>query len=239
MTYQSCFKGQCRVSPFGQIFGTFEHGLLQGPVIIHSPLHDSTTYFIAKDGIAHSLVVSVGLKPIYPYVEDPKSAAVSTIREMANKGIGYMGMFRNGKPEGPAWYGMVGEGVFGQAFLYGQPNKKGKLTGDNIAYIYPDYITALVGKFEDKIMKAAREAKITQVSCQDGLIQAKFSQPDEGSAIFFYDPPSNTSMGSASMLLVRDPYEKKTVELQESLIPGAGHGLFAVRDIPNGQVGIS
>jgi hypothetical protein len=53
---------------------------------------------------------------------------------------------------------------------------------------------------------------------------------------FFYDPPSNESLGSPSMLLVRDPYEKKTVELQESLIPGAGHGIFAVRDIANGQV---
>jgi len=238
-TYQSCYKGQCKVSPIGQLFGTFEHGLLQGPVVIHSPLLDGTTYFIAKDGIVHSLVISIGLKPIYPYVEDHKSAGLDRIMAMADKGVSFLGLFRNGKPEGPVWFGMIGEGVVAQPFLYGHLNKKGKLTGANIAYIYPDYLTALVGKFEDKIMKAAREAKITQVTCQDGLIQAKFSQPDEDSAIFFYDPPSNTSLGSAAMLLVRDPYEKRTVELQESLIPGAGHGVFALRDIPNGQVSIS
>ena len=28
-TYQSCFKGECKISKFGQIIGTFEHGILQ------------------------------------------------------------------------------------------------------------------------------------------------------------------------------------------------------------------
>ena len=72
------------------------------------------------------------------------------------------------------------------------------------------------------------------MTCEQGLIRAKFSRPDENAIVFFYDPPTNETMGS--MHLARDPYEKKTVELQESEIPGAGQGLFAIRDIPLGEV---
>lgn len=233
---QSCSKGQCKTNPIGQIFGTFEHGLLQGPVLIYSPNYDSSTFFITKDGIVHSLAISIGLKPIYPYVEDLKYARIDKIMSLGENGIGYLSLFRNGKTEGPVWYGTVGEGIIGQGFLYGLPNKKGWLTGDNIAFIYPDHLTALVGKFEDKIMKAAKEAQVSQVSCQDGLINVEFSQPDKNSTVFFYDPPNNVSMASAALMTVRDPYEKRTVEVQESSVPSSGHGLFAIRDIPQGQV---
>ena len=46
-------------------------------------------------------------------------------------------------------------------WLYGNVNKKhGPFTGDNIAYIYSDLKTALVGTFNDSVMIAARETKI-------------------------------------------------------------------------------
>jgi histone-lysine N-methyltransferase SETD7 len=176
----------------------------------------------------------MGLKPIYPFIIDPLHMQHNSVRSFTNNGIAFIGIFRNGKADGPVWYGMVGEPHIAQGFLYGQLNKKGKLTGDNIAYIYPDYVTALVGKFEDKIMKSGRESTITQMTCKDGIIQASFSQPAEDSVEFFYDPSNNKYMGA--MPLVRDPYEKKNVELQESRIPGAGHGIFAIRNILKGQV---
>ena len=34
---------------------------------------------------------------------------------------------------------------------------------------------------------------------------------------------------------MRDPYESRTVEVRESRVPGAGEGLFAVRDIGVGE----
>ena len=34
---------------------------------------------------------------------------------------------------------------------------------------------------------------------------------------------------------VRDPYESRTVEVRESRVPGAGEGLFAVRDVGVGE----
>ena len=36
----------------------------------------------------------------------------------------------------------------------------GTLTGDAIAYIYPDMETAFIGRFENKFMRAARETEV-------------------------------------------------------------------------------
>jgi len=36
----------------------------------------------------------------------------------------------------------------------------GTLTGDSIAYIYPDMDTAFIGIFENKFMRAARETEV-------------------------------------------------------------------------------
>ncbi len=43
------------------------------------------------------------------------------------------------------------------------PDEAGKFSGDNIAFIYPDLRTALVGKFVDGVMDGAREATVDQV----------------------------------------------------------------------------
>ena len=39
-------------------------------------------------------------------------------------------------------------------------DERGDLTGDNIAYIYPDYKTALRGRFEDGVLVEAQEAEV-------------------------------------------------------------------------------
>jgi len=222
---------------FSKIFGTFVGGVLQGLVMISSSQDGGSTYFIVQDGVIHSLVIRVGLRPVYDtLVTDLRFAGVNVIQMLAQSGIGYIAKFKSGKPEGPVWMGLIGEPIIGQGFLYGKLNSEGKLTGDNIAYIYPDYLTALIGTFEDKIMKSAREVKITQVTCQDGLLHAKFSEPDENSIAFFYDRATNESIASPGLMLARDPYELKTVEVRESTIPGSGHGLVAARNILKGQV---
>ena len=42
-------------------------------------------------------------------------------------------------------------------------DERGELTGDSIAYIYPDYKTALRGRFEAGVLVEAQEAEITGV----------------------------------------------------------------------------
>lgn len=194
-----------------------------------------TTIFAAKDGIVHSLVITYGLRPIYPTVDNPKHYKVGTMTRLATEGISYIAQFKNGKRVGPVWIGLVGDPILAQGFLYGLPDKKtGKLTGDDIVYIYPDYKTVLRGRFEDKIMKSARLAKVTTARCTDGMLHLGFSEPDPSSQVYFYDPASGTSMGS--MWSVKEPLEDMLIEIGESTIPNSGQGIFAKVDIPERKV---
>ena len=231
---ETCFKGNCRTNQIDRIFGTFEHGLLQGLVVTVEFVGDRTTYFIVKDGIVHSLVLTFGLKPIYPTVDNPLNYKAGTHMKLAGNGVGYLAQFRNGKPVDSVWIGLVGEPILAQGFLYGKLDKKGKLSGSDIAYIYPDYKTAMVGKFEDRIMKSAKLTRVTKVTCNQGMLQVQFDDPDPKSQTFFYDPSTNASLGS--MWFVKEPLEETTVEVKESNIPGAGMGIFAERDIAASKV---
>ena len=65
-----------------------------------------------------------------------------------HRGIGFVGRFKNGQVHGNFWAGMVNEG-----YLHGKADENGFLTGDRIAYIYPDGETAYFGRFENKFMK--------------------------------------------------------------------------------------
>ena len=59
-------------------------------------------------------------------------------------GLGFIGYYKKGKLVGPSWRGLIGGG-----WLYGVADDKGELTGPNIAYVYPDLTTALLGHFQD------------------------------------------------------------------------------------------
>ena len=108
--------------------------------------------------------------------------------------------------------------------MVGRVDCEGCLTGKDIAYIYPDYETALVGVFRDGVMVTAEEADITDVIEDNAGIkipefhkrghvhmrQDRVEDPD-----LLLDPTT------------RDPYESKMVELRISDIPEANEGLFA------------
>ena len=148
--------------------------------------------------------------------------------------MGRIVQFLNGKldQDQPAWQGLMGNPLQAQGFLYGPLGRNEKMSGDNVAYIYPSARLALVGKFKDNYMISAREAHITKASCQDNLISLEFSPP-EGPE-FYFDAGTNVSMGS--MPLIKDPYEVLTVKLDTSNVPGSGQGIFAVRDIEPNEV---
>ena len=57
-------------------------------------------------------------------------------------GISFVGRVEEGIPTGICWRGLVGG-----AWLYGNVNDVGEFTGNNIAYIYPDLKTVLLGWF--------------------------------------------------------------------------------------------
>ena len=68
------------------------------------------------------------------------------------KSLYFQGFFKNGEAYGHFWIQMEGGG-----HLHGKVNSEGLISGNNIAYIYPDGETALLGKFEDRVMIEARQ----------------------------------------------------------------------------------
>lgn len=70
--------------------------------------------------------------------------------------------YRHGKPVGKAWIGVTG---FSQ--LVGDVDEDGRFTGDHQAYLYPDTVTAYVGRFEDRTMVAARAADLVGHRCDE------------------------------------------------------------------------
>ena len=64
-------------------------------------------------------------------------------------------------------------------------------TGDNIAFIYPDFETALLGKFQDGVMIAAKPTNIIAERCKNGVKELKFAKPKKNAPIFKYQRPTH------------------------------------------------
>ena len=51
------------------------------------------------------------------------------------------------------------------------------MTGHRIAYLYPDFKTALVGSFVDGVMECAQEAELKTTINDDGIKVPIFTEP--------------------------------------------------------------
>ena len=148
-------------------------------------------------------------------------------------GTSYIGYFKNSKLHGIFWAGLYGGDPRGH--LHGMIDEKdGKITGDNIAYIYPDMETVLLGRFEDRLMKDAQESKVVKVECnQSGMIYVnQYATPDPSASHFYYEPASNSSYGgTTSIPRTLDPYERKWLELRKIDEDKIEEGVFAKKDM--------
>ena len=105
-------------------------------------------------------------------------------------------------------------------------------TSKSTAFIYPDLNTAIVGNFEDNSVSQAYEAMITSTTMNEfGILQPQFEQTSKQ----FVKETANQETICQNPL-IRDPYESKWVLVQDSKIPEAGQGLFALQDIKKGQL---
>ena len=85
----------------------------------------------------------------------------------------FVGNHKNGRPDGTCWRIIRGGGC-----VVGRVDKAGSLSGIRLAYIYPDYETALVGVFKDGVMVQGQEATITGVVDDDAGVKIPiFSKP--------------------------------------------------------------
>ena len=215
-------------------FVKFNHGVPNGLLFIGTWKGQAVITTI-KDGVLHGPVYTYGLRAIMDIEKrgfklgGPYGQNSNPNRLTAVPGTGFLGRFKNGKLEGNFWLGMLGKG-----FLHGKVDENGQITGDDIAYIYPDGTTALKGRFEKKFMKAARNVDVLSYQCdENGMLVVKDFTPPLSEHVFNYSPPTNESFGGGDLpLTVRDPYEVKTVMLAPSKIPNSGEGVFLVRDVP-------
>ena len=60
----------------------------------------------------------------------------------------FIGSFHRGLPTGYCWLAKEGQG-----WLFGEVDERGRFSGDNIAYIYPDLLTAITGTFEKEVIE--------------------------------------------------------------------------------------
>ncbi|XP_048826429.1 histone-lysine N-methyltransferase SETD7 [Brienomyrus brachyistius] len=107
--------------------------------------------------------------------------------------------------------------------VVGEVNEEGEMTGEKVAYVYPDGRTAFYGSFvEGELIESRLATLVSQDSDQPHFEVA----PD--SPIYTYDKSTSSCIGAHCLL--QDPYESQRVYVAESLISGAGEGLFAKSD---------
>lgn len=128
----------------------------------------------------------------------------------------FLGMHRNGKAFGTCWKKIRGGGcIVGRVC-------DGKLAGDNIAYLYPDYKTALVGTFNDGVMEFAQPAHLIGVKEEYRIMVPIFSDPKGG----MHKRELSTHEFVTSSPKLTDPYESEMVFIKVSSVMGGGEGLF-------------
>uniref|UniRef100_A0A8C6TLJ4 Histone-lysine N-methyltransferase SETD7 n=1 Tax=Neogobius melanostomus TaxID=47308 RepID=A0A8C6TLJ4_9GOBI len=130
----------------------------------------------------------------------------------------FRGQYRDNSRCGDCWIYYTDGGC-----LFGQVNEEGEMSGDSVAYVYPDGRTALHGRFVEGEVIQARLANL--VSNGNGRPHFEVAQ---NSAVYTYD--KSTSSCIAAHALLPDPYESQSVYVADSLIEGAGEGLFTKTD---------
>lgn len=112
----------------------------------------------------------------------------------------------------------------GGGLIVGEVNRHGDLTGDNIAYIYPDMKTVIAGKFSKNVLISGQTGILEDITrASNGLMRPVYNLDDSNNE-FRYSPSNLTWMGSDPLL--RDPLEDKYLMVANSTLVAAGRGVF-------------
>ena len=118
--------------------------------------------------------------------------------------------------------------------LVGVVDSNGSFSGTNIAYLYADRQTAIVGSFSDGVLVTGRYAALKSP------INFPLSNAPDFEFKLDYQNWVKFDQSSHDLLstqpLVPDAYEQQRVCVHPSLIHGAGEGLFARTHLPEGEV---
>ena len=92
--------------------------------------------------------------------------------------------------------------------------------------------TALIGRFENNVMIAARPTKILKERCNAGIKEIKVAGPKNDSPIMKYKRPNWLRFGDNPK--ISDPFEQNHVFVKTTKF--MGDGLFARKNITAGSV---
>ena len=138
-----------------------------------------------------------------------------------------VGWCANGRPTGLTWEFLEGGG-----HLVGDLNVTGQLIGEDIAFLFPDLQTVLVGSFVKARMGLAQVAFVLKVALRNGMCQLKFTQPR--------GPQYSFDAGTEAIIckepLLADPYEAQHCYVRQSRLKGAAEGLYAKKDLRSGTI---
>ena len=143
--------------------------------------------------------------------------------------VTWVGRYRSGLAWGQCWQGVEGGG-----WITGQVDSRGELSGDNIAFIYPDLTTAILGRFERGVLVSGLPGRITGMVVVEDIAVPQISLTTTQSDCVTFSPSTEESVGLQP--LVRDPYEARTVEVGPSQVGGGGEGLFLRRNVQRNEV---
>ena len=149
------------------------------------------------------------------------------------QGLITVGKFIGNVPNGLVWQWRGRRHIDG--FLYGRVNGKGKFTGRDIIFIYPDLLTGLRGRFVDGILEEGNAVNIVGERCNNGLKEIKTRLSKEDRKIVWAKHETNASYIGLHPTVV-DPHEKRALYVGQSGITTATEGLFAKKIFSPGNL---
>jgi len=114
-------------------------------------------------------------------------------------------------------------------WLYGALDSEGHFTGDNITFLYQDLVTGLRGTFVDGVLTRAEVIKVVGERCKNGVKELK-TQTSKRYENVSWERKEPENLHFKEYGKIMDPYERKSVYIGNSTLPGANLGLFARRN---------
>ncbi len=143
----------------------------------------------------------------------------------------FAGQYRKGLPVETCWLAKEGQG-----WLCGRVDEKGRFSGEEIAFLYPDKFTGLIGSFREEVMLDALAGRVAAADLNDAHILCLAMKSVHPADLPSYSHAPSDAKGVHCRWDVPDCYESATVECRSSSVCGAGDGLFALRELPEGRV---
>ena len=105
--------------------------------------------------------------------------------------------------------------------------------GDNIAYIYPDLETGILGTFEKGELVLGYAVEIVAYRINEGIKELKFERAKPFHVTWTKDVANDTYIGAHP--LITEPHERKSVYVAKSK-GGKNDGLFALKSFKKGDL---